>query len=293
MPKQRSETFRPLLVTIPHSGERVPPEATWLHGLPEVLLMYDVDRYVDRLYEPALRELALPSVQTEWHRYAIDLNRFADDVDCDSVAGHKNASGRFSRGLHWVITTAGERLMSHPMPQAVHDTLVQKYFEPFHAEVRAALDVLRRQAARSSVVHAQFARDPARGPLSDHTDAQAVYHIDAHSMPSVGTREHRDPGERRADVVISDCNGKSCSTEFLNIVTDAYRSVGFTTAYNWPYMGGRVTEAYGRPDLGVHSIQVELNRALYMNEQTKQLNIAALATLQEKLKGALSQILRR
>lgn len=257
---------KPLLVTIPHSGEKVPTETPWLSKLDEVLLMYDVDRFVDRLYEPALKKLGLPNVKTEWHRYAVDLNRLPDDVDVDSVIGHANASGKFPRGLHWAITTKGERLMAEPMTAELHDLLVLKYFEPFHSQVRDEMAKLQK------------------------TGAKEIYHIDAHSMPSLGTKEHRDPGERRADVVISDCSGTSCSPEFRDLVIAAYEKAGFKTRVNWPYLGGRVTETYGKPAAGVHSIQVELNRALYMNEATKQLNVETLGSVQSKITEALEGV---
>ena len=87
----------------------------------------------------------------------------------------------------------------------------------------------------------------------------------------MGTRMHRDPGERRADIVVSDCLGKSCDPHFRDLVIAAYTISGFKVGYNWPYMGGRVTEQYGHPSKGQHAIQVELNRALYMDEKTKKL----------------------
>lgn len=227
--------------------------------------MYDVDRYVDRLYEPEIEKLGLRHVKTDWHRYAIDLNRLPDDVDASSVEGHKNAAGKFARGLHWTITTTGEKLQPKPMTQALHDELVTKYFEPFHANVRDAMAKLR---ATSST----------------------IYHLDAHSMPSVGTKEHKDPGELRADVVISDCNGTSCSSEYRDLVVAAYERAGFKTRVNWPYSGGRVTETYGRPNEGVHSIQVELNRALYMDEATKRIKPESFDDAQMKISKALAGV---
>lgn len=256
---------KPLLITIPHSGERVPTETPWLAALPEVLLMYDVDRYVDRLYEPEIKKLGLPVVKTDWHRYAIDLNRLPEDVDADSVEGHENPPGKFPRGLHWTITTTGERLQPKPMTQALHDELVTKYFEPFHEEVRAAMAKLK-------------------------TRAKTIYHLDAHSMPSRGTKEHRDPGEFRAEIVISDCDGTSCSAEYRDLVVAAYESAGFKTRVNWPYKGGRVTETYGRPLEGVHSIQVELNRALYMDEATKRIKPDLFDATQAKISKALEGV---
>ena len=259
--------IKPFLLTIPHSGERVPIETPWLSGLSEQVLMFDVDRYVDRLYAPSIQDFDLRNVKTEWHRYAVDLNRWPDDVDCDSVQGHKNPSGKFPRGLHWAITTMGERLMPGPMSLALHHELVQKYFEPFHQEVRRELAELKA------------------------TGATRRFHIDAHSMPSVGTSEHRDPGERRADAVISDCDGKSCSAFFRDLVVSAYEKAGFKVRLNWPYKGGRVTETYGRPSEGQESIQVELNRALYMDEKSKALLSDRLEPMQKSLKDALQTVL--
>lgn len=261
-----SPAKKALLVSIPHSGERVPPETPWLASLPERLLMYDVDRYVDALYAPALKALGIEPVQTEWHRYACDLNRLASDVDVDSVSGSANPSGAFPRGLHWSITTEGERLMPGPMPPSVHDAIVRKYFEPFHERARAGLQALRDAGARET------------------------YHVDLHSMPSVGTKEHRDPGERRADIVVSDCEGKSCSTPFKDAVIEAYRAAGFKVGYNWPYKGGRLTETYGRPANGQHAIQVELNRSLYMDESTKRLLPERQEKVRERLGRALGAI---
>ncbi|MGE3759604.1 MAG: N-formylglutamate amidohydrolase, partial [Pseudobdellovibrionaceae bacterium] len=83
----------PFFVSIPHSGEKVPAETPWLKELPEPLLFQDVDRYVDILYGPGLKNLQLPFVNTEWHRYAADLNRLPEDIDQDSVFGAPLAKG--------------------------------------------------------------------------------------------------------------------------------------------------------------------------------------------------------
>lgn len=255
---------KPFFVSIPHSGERVPDETPWLKMLPETVLMFDVDRYVDQLYSPALTELKIPFIKTEWHRYAIDLNRLPDDVDCDSVRGHKNPSGTFPRGLHWSITTTKEKLMPEPMSEQLHDRLIKLYFEPFHSQVRARYEEFRKSGFKT------------------------VYHLDAHSMPSLGTKEHRDPGEYRKDVVISDCKGTSCSKEYLDLVTQSYKDAGFTIAYNWPYLGGRVTETYGQPARGQQAIQVELNRSLYMDESSKRL----LPEKADRVKPAIAAALK-
>lgn len=256
----------PFLVTIPHSGEKVPPQTPWLNNLPEEILMCDVDRYVDLLYEPALKLLNIPSVKTEWHRYAVDLNRIPEDVDASSVVGHPNPAGIHSRGFHWVITTYKHQLMSQPMSLQVHQELTALIYEPFHANVRQ-----------------QYANFKSLG-------FKKVFHLDAHSMPSVGTSEHRDPGQTRAEIVVSDSKGRSCEAHFKDLVIAAYATAGFKVGYNWPYFGGRVTEQYGNPQIGQQTIQVEMNRALYMDEKTKKLKMEDAKKVQEMVARALEYI---
>lgn len=256
----------PFFISIPHSGEKVPVEATWLSGLEEPILMCDVDRYVDDLYSLALQKNKIPLVKTDWHRYVIDLNRWVDDVDSDSVIGHKNSSGAFPMGLHWVQTTTGFRLMKEPITQALHNTLIDKYFEPFHVQVRSQIQQFKDQG------HKQ------------------CYHLDAHSMPSQGTAAHRDPGSKRPQIVVSDCEGTSCNSAFKDLVIEGYKRAGFEVSYNWPYKGGRVTQTYGRPQVGQNTIQVEMNRGLYMNEQTKKKNEPLYSETQKKITMALDFI---
>lgn len=260
--------MRPFFITIPHAGEVVPSEAAWLHELPETILMCDTDRYVDRLYQPAISKLGLPSVIAEFHRYVVDLNRWPEDVDCESVQGNQNKSGLHPKGFHWYRTTLGQTIMGKPMPQSIHEKFVKTYFEPFHEQVREKIANFKKNGAKE------------------------VFHIDAHSMPSKGGAAHEDPGETRAQVVISDFKGKSCKKWFLDLVVSAYEKAGFQTRINWPYIGGRITQTYGQPEKGQHTIQVEMNRALYMNEQTKAWEAADAKKVQAQLEVALTEIFK-
>lgn len=258
-----------LMATIPHSGEEIPPEAKWLQGLDEITLMGDVDRYVDRLYEPSLLKLKIPYVKTQWHRYAADLNRLDSDIDAEAVLGNPNPAGTHPRGFHWVYSTQGEKILHEPLTQAVHQMLVDRVYHPFHQNVQAL---------------AQSLLNP------NHSSDFNLYHLDLHSMPSKGTAQHRDPGEYRKDLVVSDSLGKSCSSQFKDLVMGSLRSQGFSIAYNWPYFGGRLTEHYGQPQQQRHHVvQIELNRALYMDERTKQLNTDT-TEIESKLYEALRKI---
>ncbi len=260
----------PLFLTIPHSGEIIPPEATWLKGVSQGIMLTDVDRFVDRLYAPLTRQLSLPALVTCVHRYVADLNRYPDDIDADAVEGVEAPSGEFSKGFHWVMTTRGDRIMNRPISRDLHDRLVRDYHDTFHNEIDRKVTELRKRI------------DPS------HT---RVFHLDCHSMPSQGTAAHVDSGENRADVVISDQKGKSASTEFKDLVISSFEAQGLKIAYNWPYIGGRITQRYGRPEAGHETIQIELNRKLYMDEETRDPS-AGFDALSGKLTHALAAVVK-
>lgn len=260
---------KPLMVTMPHSGEEIPPEADWLRRWPETILMYDVDRYIDQLYEPVLASRGIPTVWTPYHRYACDLNRLATDVDAASVVGSENPRGAYPRGLHWSMTTDGFPLISAPITQERHQAILRRCFDPFHVAVN--------QVGTSARLSAK---------------SEVLFHLDLHSMPSFGTREHRDPGQWRSDMVISNQDGKSSSIEFFELVCRAAETQGFAVSRNWPYKGGRITEMYGKPETGWQTIQVELNRRLYMNERTKKIVPGLFSETQTRLSAFIEQIER-
>ena len=256
----------PFFVSIPHSGEDVPDEVTWLSDLEEPTLMRDVDRFVDDLYSPVISEADLLAVKTQWHRYVVDLNRLEDEFDEDSVEGAPHGVGTHPKGLHWSVTTHGEQLIKVPMTMELHNKLVSSYYNPFHGSVSGMREKIKK-------------------------DFGVVYHLDLHSMPSKGTNLHPDPGQTRAEIVVSDYHGSSAEEPYRDIVMKAYQEAGFQVAYNWPYVGGGVTRRYGKPEEKCHTIQVELNRMLYMNEDTKKKSDLFLET-QKKLTVAVKSILK-
>jgi N-formylglutamate amidohydrolase len=109
-------------------------------------------------------------------------------------------------------------------------------------------------------------------------------------MPSKGTGAHADAGSARPDVVLSDFEGKSASHEFMGFVETAFRSQGFRVSLNWPYKGGRITQRYGRPELGHETIQIELNRALYMDEVSRE-KLPGFGLVQARLSVVMALIL--
>jgi len=255
-------------ISVPHAGEQIAPETEWLKNLDERILMCDVDRYVDELYRPVWEELQIPSIVTQWHRYVVDPNRKPDDVDEDSVRGSFNPSGTFPIGLHWSVTTQGHRLITKPMSVELHQKLLDQYYSPFHQQIENKFQQFR------------------------VLGASKIFHLDAHSMPSKGTEVHPDPGQMRAEIIVSDFNGQSCDPRFTELVLAAYEKAGFEVKKNWPYIGGGVTQRYGKPNAGQHTLQVEMNRAIYMDEVTKQRLPGAFENVQYKLKVALREVLK-
>jgi N-formylglutamate amidohydrolase len=149
----------------------------------------------------------------------------------------------------------------------LHQQLTELIYGPFHSEIKKQYEDFKKQGFKNT------------------------YHLDCHSMPSLGTSAHNDPGETRADIVVSDQKGKSSETDFVRLVIESYTKAGFKVAYNWPYYGGRVTQEYGRPLEGQHTVQIEMSRALYMDEKTKQMRAELIPEIKEKIKIALSLIL--
>lgn len=258
--------FVPLLLTIPHSGEMIPEEADWLRSIDSLTLLTDVDRFVDQLYSPASEQLGIPTVVAECHRYVVDLNRLPTDVDSSLVEGASDKVLGFVSGFHWAKTTKGAVLLTIPLTQALHAQLTARYHDEFHKLVKEAEEKIIQKS----------------GGLR--------FHIDAHSMPSVGTGAHKDNGATRPDVVISDCEGKSCDARYKDVVIEAFQSQGFSVSYNWPYLGGRMTQKYGDPENKKHSLQIELNRSLYMDEVTREKNERFLKTSQ-RITAAIDKVI--
>lgn len=270
-----------LFVSIPHSGLKIPLEAKWLKKIPFEVLMCDPDAYVDELYQPALIKYQIPFFIFEWHRYSVDANRFVFNISSQTVEGAEELLKNHYKfnptshpenlspsDIHWQKTTLGFNLIKKPLSQKTHRLLIEKYFNPFHEKIKKHIESLKHQGEKK------------------------IYLLDLHSMPSKAVSFHKDTGKLRTDIVIGDNEGRSCSPAFRDLVLTACRKAGFKTALNDPYKGGAITKTYGQPYQSQEALQVELNRRLYMNENTKEKN-KNFSEVQRQLKFALSHILQR
>jgi N-formylglutamate amidohydrolase len=169
-----------------------------------------------------------------------DLNRDADDVSPGAVPEHPAPRNSDGRGFIWAITTTGMPTLARPL----------------------ALDEWRERTAIHAAYHEALGRALARARARF---GYAIL-IDGHSMPSRGRLGHKDSGRVRADVVPGDREGQSCSPRLTTHVIHHFEAAGLDVRPNDPYKGGFITAHHGRPQGGIHAIQIELRRDLYMDE---------------------------
>ncbi len=247
----------PVVVSIPHAGIATEGYESSLAATLDVRC--DADLFVDELYDGHPRGAL---VRARLSRFVCDLNRHPDDVAALAVPEHPAPQDTLGRGFLWVVTTTGARALAGPLSlaqwrkrQAIHTA--------YHAALDGAL-----QRARQKFGFAIL--------------------IDGHSMPSVGKTGHPDPGKSRADIVPGDRMGTSCAPALSATVGQHFCTSGFTVAFNEPYKGGFITTHHGRPQDGIHAIQIEMRRDLYMDEGTYERRPSGMA----RVSTALGQLLR-
>jgi N-formylglutamate deformylase len=232
------EPTTPLVVSVPHAGLSTAGYEETL--TPELEVRGDADLFVDRLY--AIGEPGGPEVYVaaQLSRFVCDLNRDPDDVCRGAVPEHPTAPNLDGRGFLWAVTTTGAPALARPLS-------IGEWRE--RTAIHAAYhDTIRRALARARALF-----------------GYAIL-VDGHSMPSRGRAGHLDPGHVRAAVVPGDRNGTSCAPALTELVTRHFEAEGLEVRANDPYRGGYITAHHGRPADGIHAIQIELRRDLYLDE---------------------------
>ncbi len=254
------DTERPVIVEVPHAGLAIPDDvrATLRVEAPDVLR--DADLFVDRLWAGAARHGASLLV-AHVSRYVVDLNRAEDDVDRATVPDHPRPRPVQSRGVVWRTTTEGRPVLAGALPHASLEERLARYHRPYHAALEAEVERKRRRFGHALVVC-------------------------AHSMPSVT----RPGAPRRADVVPGSRGGSTTSPRVLDLIDAHFRGAGLTVRHDDPYKGGYTTQRYGRPREGLHAIQIELSRALYVDERTSQPDEAGMARITSLIDALVPQL---
>ena len=229
----------PVLVEVPHAGLAVPDPVASELAVPRDVRLRDSDIYVDRLYRDAPAGGA-SLLAARVSRYVVDLNRAADDVDPLAVPDHPDPRGVQPRGVVWRITTDGLPALTAPLTYAKLQRRLALFHAPYHAALEAEL-----QRKRERFGYAIL--------------------LAAHSMPSVSRLGHGPP---RADVVPGTRNRTTATSKVIDCVDRHFKDAGLSVRHDDPYRGGWSTSHYGRPAEGIHAIQIELNRALYVDEAT-------------------------
>lgn len=256
----------PVLVEVPHAGLSIPEP---LHDeilASEQTLRRDADLYVDELYSLA-PTVGAALLSARYSRYVVDLNRAPDDVELGSL--DEPLGGRMAqpRGVVWRVTTDGRPVLRTELDAHALHQRIELYHAPYHQRVREELDALRARFGHAILVA-------------------------GHSMPSAVRRGAREI-ERRADIVPGSLGGTSADPRIIDLVDGFFRAAGLSVRHDDPYRGGFSTAYYGRPALKQHAIQIEINRALYMDELScarKDDNFARLQALLRDLVQRLGQL---
>ena len=251
----------PLVFDSPHSGLTIPQD--FKPAVSDAMVRIAADTYVEDLFKVA-PEIGAPLLYAHFPRSFLDLNRSTLDVDLEMIDGNwphayrESPSAKRGMGLIWRYAWGNQLMYDHKLSVAEVEARIQKYWHPYHQELVRLLDK----------THARFGR---------------VYHINCHSMPAIGHALSPDPaGTIRADIVVGDYDGVSSEPAFVDLVIKTLSGFGYSVSRNIPFKGAQLVSAYSDPSKQRHSIQIELNRKLYMDEKSRE-KISGYTELQNNL----------
>ena len=262
-----------LVLDSPHSGTQYP--ADFLFSCDALALRRAEDTHVDKLYDFA-PSLGIHWVEAYFPRSYLDANRNTTEIDetlldapwpgaieTDAIAMSKI---RLGKGLIWRSTDDGLPIYSRRLSVAEVQARVVNCWQPYHAAIQSAIDA----------AHAQHGYS---------------VHINCHSMPAIASSNATDfPGEAHADFVVGDRDGTTANPALSKLVCDHLHSLGYSVAYNHPYKGVELVRRYSNPAAQRHSIQLEINRKLYMDEETLDIT-PGFAALKANLRSLVEQLL--
>lgn len=239
----------PLVFASPHSGRAYPPEFLAASRLDAVKVRRSEDAFVDEIFAAAPKSGA-PLLRAHFPRAFVDPNREAYELDPamfeDALPSYVNTSStRVAAGLGTIarVVTSGEEIYQAKMRFAEAKRRIETYYLTYH-EALAGLIAATRERFGACLL------------------------IDCHSMPSVGGPMDNDRGRKRVDFVLGNCHGSACAPLVTEVAETALTGMGYAVTRNMPYSGGFTTRHYGRPAAGVHALQIEINRNLYMDEES-------------------------
>lgn len=242
-----SKLTSPVIFASPHSGRDYPRDLLRNTRLDQHSLRQSEDCYVDLLFDAAPSHGA-PLLRALFPRAYVDVNRSRNELD----------PRMFSDGLPRSVDARSSRVLAGlgVVPRIVADG------QDIYDRKLYYFDARRRLSACYDPYHEALAR--LIGEARAHFGCAVL--IDCHSMPSAGGAPLR-AGDPSIDIVLGDRFGSSCAPSVTALAEDILVGMGFEVTRNAPYAGGFVAAHYGRPRAGVHVLQIEINRALYLNER--------------------------
>ncbi len=259
----------PVIFNSPHSGRHYPPAFIARSRLNARILRSSEDAFVDELFKPVAKARA-PLMHAFFPRAYVDLNRDMRELDPELFNPPLPAdtlidSQSVACGLGIIPRVVSEmvEIYDSRLDPAEAEARIEALYIPYHASLAALVEEMQ-------------------------TSFGNIVLVDCHSMPSSANTAGKG---RRADFVLGDLKGISCAPQIIDAAQNILSSQGFSVMRNIPYAGGYNTRKYALPGQGVHAIQIEINRALYMNEYflKKNRRFDNLINILEKLAYALAQ----
>src|SRR6202521_1919794 len=238
----------PIIFNSPHSGSIYPGEFLNASRIDLPALRRSEDSFMDELIG-GLSDRGFPTVRVNFPRSYIDVNREPYELDPRMFSGRlpsfaNTRSMRVAGGLGTIPRVVGDGQEIYRERLSIDDALgrIEALYKPYHRALRRLIN-------------------------KAHQAFGTVVVVDCHSMPSIGVSRDEP---RRPDVVIGDRYGTSCAPLLADMVEETMGRLGYSIGRNKPYAGGFITEHYGNPASGLHTIQLELNRAIYMDERRRE-----------------------
>ncbi|MBU2514570.1 N-formylglutamate amidohydrolase [bacterium] len=237
------ETIVPVVFDSPHSGVQFPE--SFNTTAPEQKILWNCDMHVESLLEEAPKHGAI-LLYAQFLRSFIDLHRSLSDIDESMLQSpwpepvEPSDKTRLGRGLIRKYADKDLLIYNHLLTVEEVQQRITNYYMPYHRTLKKLMDDLHHQHGK-------------------------VWHINMHSMPPYGRALFEDSGARRPDVAMANKDGSTSSKAFFEMAGDTLKDLGYEVWMNKPYKGQILITAYSDPENDRHSIQIELNRKLYMN----------------------------
>lgn len=260
----------PLVLDSPHSGFTFPTDMR--AAVSEFDLRDGEDCFIDELYRPAT-ERGVALIAAQFPRTYIDPNRHPGDIDLDLLEGGRwphehvpSGKAELGKALIWRTLDDGRAIYARQLSVAETEARIANYHAPYQRTLQQWI----------AATHGRFG---------------ASFHINCHSMNAVaGTQGEGGAGSERADFVLGDRDGTTCAPAFTAFVREALAGMGYHVKVNDPYKGVELVRAFSNPASGRHSLQLEINKRLYMNEATRSKH-GGFQTLQQNLLALVDAVL--